>query len=455
MISEQREALNDIIGKIRTGRMTRRNFIERAIAVGLSSTAAVSLLEACGGGTDTGTSSNGKATVNLYHTIPTSTETYWKENLLTVFAKKNPNVTLVPYQLGVEDPTVIRSKIKAGGSTAPDMAWLASTETGAYVQANLVPDVDGWLNKHPDLKNNIFPSLVTLSSFQGKVQSLPWMTNNTAMWINLDAFNAAKVPVPSQDPEKTWTWDEFADACKKLSALKGMKGFLMHNGGPGWDAWLFHAWLGANGGEFLSSGGDASFANAAGQETMSFLQSLVKNGYTTYSAPNKGYDPSGWYTGKAAITANGPWNFPDLVKFKTFKFSVVPYPRNKKPATNTGGNQLFVFNRNQQNVDASLAYAEYMLSDDFQIAFNIQSGNLPVTQTATKSAQYQDHLKQYPFLAGWVNGVPYGVARSSLPQANDVQTAFGQTAWDPIILQGADVKQSLAKAADKANSLKP
>jgi hypothetical protein len=41
-----------------------------------------------------------------------------------------------------------------------------------------------------------------------------------------------------------------------------------------------------------------------------------------------------------------------------------------------------------------------------------------------------------------------------LPQSNDVQTGFGQMAWDPIILQQADVKQSLAKAADRATSLK-
>src|SRR5207244_13142543 len=68
--------------------------------------------------------------------------------------------------------------------------------------------------------------------------------NNTAMQINLDAFEKAGVPVPSQDPTKTWTWDQFAEACKLISQKTSMKGFLMSNGGDGgWDAWLFHAWL--------------------------------------------------------------------------------------------------------------------------------------------------------------------------------------------------------------------
>ena len=102
----------------------------------------------------------------------------------------------------------------------------------------------------------------------------------------------------------------------------------------------------------------------------------------------------------------------------------------------------------------SLAYGQYMLTDDFQVAFNIQSGNLPVTQSATNSVAYQAHLKQYPFLYGWVNSAPYGVARSSLPQSSDAQMAFGQKAWDPIILQGSNVQQSLSTAAAAVTALK-
>lgn len=433
--------------------INRREFLQRAMALGLSASSAAALLEACGGGG--GSSSNGTVTVNLYHTIPSATETYWKQQLLPPFEKQYPKLNLVPYQLGVEDPKVIRTKIKAGGSTAPDMAWLESGETGTYVQAGLLADVDSWLNSHPSIKQDIYPSLIKLSSFQGKVWSLPWMTNNTAMQINLDAFQKAGVPIPSQDPKNTWTWDEFAQACKLISQKTSMKGFLMSNGGDGgWDAWLFHAWLGTNGGTFLSDAGDPLFNSAAGAETMIFLQSLVKNGYTAFSAPGQGYDPSGWYSQKAAIMANGPWNFPDLSKLTTFKFTVVPYPVKTQPATNIGGDQLFLFNNSQDKVNYEFDYAQYMLSDDFQVAFNIESGNLPVTMSATNSSQYQAHLKQYPFLLGWVNSVPYGVARSSLPQSSDAQFAFGQKAWDPIILQGASVQQALANAATAVSALK-
>ncbi len=430
--------------------INRREFLKRATALGLSASGAAALLEACGGGTQT--SSNGVTIVNLYHTIPAATESYWEQQLLPAFRAQYPNLNLVTINLGVESPSAIRTKIKAGGPAAPDMAWLESGETGAYVQANLLPDVDGWLNSHSSIKQDIFPSLIKLSSFQGKVWSLPWMTNNTAMQINLDAFQKAGVPIPSQDPTKTWTWDEFAQACKLITQKAGMKGFSMNNKVAGWDAWLFHAWLGTNGGTFLSDSGDPLFNGPEGVETMTFLQGLVKNGYTVFN--DAGYDNSPWFAGKAAITANGPWNFPDLSAFTKFKFTVVPYPVNKQPATNTGGDQLFIFNNSPQKVAYSFDYAAYMLSTDFQVKFNIQSGNLPVTKSATQAADYQAHLQKYPFLYGWVNAVPYGVARSSLPQSGDAQTAFGQKAWDPIIVEQANVQQSLANAAAAVSALK-
>ena len=432
--------------------INRRTFMKRAMALGLSASGAAALLEACGGGS---TSTSGPVTVNLYHTIPAATTTYWQQTLLPPFEKQYPNLKLVPYQLGVENAEVLDTKIKAGGSAAPDLAWLDSTSTGTFVGAGLLPDVDGWLNSHASIKQNILPSLITVSSYQGKVWSLPWMTNNCAMQINLDAFEQAGVPIPSQDPEKTWTWDQFAEACRLISQKTKMKGFLMNNNGPGWDAWLFTAWIGTNGGSFLSDSGDPLFNSAAGMETMTFLQNLVNDGYTAYSAPGAGYDPSGWYSQKAAIMANGPWNFPDLVKLNTFKFTVVPYPINKQPATNPGGDQLFLFNNSSQKVTYEFDYGQFMLTDDFQVKFNIESGNLPVTKSATENAAYQAHLKQYPYLYGWVNSVPYSVPRSSLPQAADASTAFGQNAWDPIITKNANVQQALTKAATAVTALKP
>ncbi len=75
MIPEQREALDEIIVKIRAGRMTRRTFLERAVAIGLSSTVAGSLLEA-GGGTSNTTGGSGQTTNIVWQSENDTSPTY-------------------------------------------------------------------------------------------------------------------------------------------------------------------------------------------------------------------------------------------------------------------------------------------------------------------------------------------------------------------------------------------
>jgi multiple sugar transport system substrate-binding protein len=391
-------------------------------------------------------------TVNLYDTMPEATAKYWLSDLYPAFQKQFASVSIKETNGGIEDPLKLRALVASGSADSPDMAWMESGEMGAYAGASMLADTDTWLTGKPDIKADIYPALVNLCTYEGKVQSLPWMTNNCAMLINTDAFAAAGVAIPDQDPEKTWTWQDFEAACKAVTEKAGMKGFLLSQTQAGWDAWLFHAWLGSAGGTFLTDAGDPGFAGAEGLETMTFLQGLVKNGYT---APLlKGWELQLWYDKQAAIVCNGPWNFPDLQKFTGFKFTVVPFPRNKKPATNIGGNNLFVFAHDAAKVQGCLDYSEYMLSTDFQVKFNLQSGNLPVTQSATNHPDYQAQLEKYPYLKGWVNQVPYGVARSALPQGNDTRNTYGAKAWDPILIQGKDVQTALNEAAAAVTALK-
>jgi multiple sugar transport system substrate-binding protein len=391
-----------------------------------------------------------KARVNLWHTIPTDTETYFVGELMPKFNALHPECNVVIRNLGVEDASIVRTglALPLDDANRPHLWWIASSETGAYVEADVLADVDSWLNAHPDIKNNIIPALLTLSSWEGKVRSIPWMTNNTAMWINVDAFEKAGVPIPSQDPEKTWTWEEFADAMKKVTAANpGMKGFL-ETVNTGWDFWTYHSWYGAAGGDVS---GLAKLDSPESIKAIQFHKDLMDAGVAA-TTPT-GWDAAPWYAGQVAVMANGPWNFPKLSTFTDFKFTVVPYPRDVKPATNLGGDQLFIGKTPTPEQEAcAFAFAEWILTDEFQIAFQKQSGNLPVTKSAAENQEYQDHLAKYPFMAGFVNQTPYGVSRPPLPEFNDISNAF-TLAWDSVILQGADPTSAMTELQQEVNQI--
>lgn len=394
--------------------------------------------------------SAGPAVINMWHTIPVETETYLVEELMPAYYEAYPSCQIEIRNLGVEDPALIRTglALPVDDPTRPHLWWMASSETGAYVEADVLADVDGWLNANPDIKANVIPALLELSSYDGKVRSLPWMTNNTAMWVNVDAFEKAGVPVPSQNPEETWTWDEFADAMQKITeANDGMKGFLA-TVNTGWDFWTFHAWYAAAGGDVS---GIPDFTSEATRKTVQFQKDLLANGYA--STTTTGWDAAPWYAGEVAVMANGPWNFPALSVFEDFNFTVVPYPRDTRPAANLGGNQLFIGKTPTPEQEAcAFAFGTYMLTDEFQIAFQKQSGNLPVTTTAAASEEYKTHLEAYPFLAGFVNQTPYGVARLPIPEFNDIGNAF-TPAWDDVMLNDADVTERFTQLQDEVDMI--
>ena len=451
--------------------MSRRDFLKKAAALGIAVPSVGAILAACSSSTATATPAPTQAagattgpvatptaapiSANLADTMPAETQKFWltDPSMYPAFQAKYPGESIVETNLGIEDPTMLRSMVAANNSASPDMGWMESGEMGAYAAAGLIADIDSWLTSNASIKSDIYDSLINLCTYSGKVQSLPWMTNNTAAFINTDAFAAAGVAIPSQDPKNTWTWDDFAAACKAITEKAGMKGWLMNANQSGWDAWLFYAWLGTNGGLFQNDAGDPTFNGTEGVETMTFLQGLAKAGYT--AELDTGWDLTLWRQKKAAIVFNGPWNHPDLVKTPPdFKYTVVPYPVKKQPATNIGGDNLFIFKHSADRQKVSFDYAAFMLSTDFQVKFNIESGNLPVTKSATQHADYQAHLAQYPYLNGFINSVPYGLPRSAFPWANDARTAFGDKAWQQIMLKGADPKSALDDAAKAVTALK-
>lgn len=382
----------------------------------------------------------GATRVNLWHTIPTGdTENYFNNTLIPAFSAAHPECVIVPRQLGVEDPKLIRTglALDVNDPNRPQMWWLASSETGAYVDADVLADVDGWLAAHPEIKDNIIPAVLDVSSYQGKVRSLPWMTNSTAMWINVDLFEKAGLAIPSQDPEQTWTWDEFRTDVEKLTT-GDVKGFLVTTS-SGWDFWTFHTW-------YASAGGDVSglavLDSPAAVKSVTFQKDILDKGLATTTT--QGWDPAPFFGQKVAIQANGPWNYSGL-KALGFKWTVVPYPRDVKPASNLGGDQLYIAKGTPEQEACSFAFGEYMLSDEFQVGFQTVSGNLPVTRSAAESADYKTWLADNPAWAGYVNQTPFGVARPPIPQFGQIGDPLFKEAWDDVLLNGADPTERFTK----------
>src|SRR5712691_1911392 len=174
MIHEQREALDEIIVKIRAGRMTRRTFLERAVAIGLSSSVAASLLEACGG--SSATTGGGQTTNVVWQTendnsgtYPALVDNYNKTN------KDNVHVTWHNGPSGTGDILTIYDNILRARSSAIDVMSIDVVYPAEFASNGWTVDLSSRWSASD--RANYLPGPIKSCTFDGKIVAAPLRTD--------------------------------------------------------------------------------------------------------------------------------------------------------------------------------------------------------------------------------------------------------------------------------------
>ena len=124
-----------------------------------------------------------------------------------------------------------------------------------------------------------------------------------------------------------------------------------------------------------------------------------------------------------------------LVQFET---AVLPIPQfdPSHPSMISQGPSVCVFNKaDPQEVLASWLFAQYLLTNDVQIAYSQTEGYVPVTQKAQQSAEYQDYLAR----AGEDGDLHYSV---KLQAAQLLLDNVGSTFTTPVFNGSASLRDA-------------
>src|SRR5437868_1632688 len=212
MILEQGEVIDEIITKIRAGRMTRRTFLERAVAVGLSSTAAVSLLEACGG-TSNSTGGNGQ-TVNINYLEKDTDGVY--ASLVNDFNKQNNGVHVTYNSNAPNDTgqllTILTTMLRARGSSIDvfpmDIIWPPEFGANGWT----VPLDDKWPSSD---RANYLPGPLRGCTYNGRVWAAPYITDAGLIFYRTDINKTAPT-----------TWDDLVTMAEESAPSKAKFGYV-------------------------------------------------------------------------------------------------------------------------------------------------------------------------------------------------------------------------------------
>ena len=389
MILEQGEVIDEIITKMRVGRMTRRTFLERAVAVGLSSSAAVSLLEACGG-TSNSTSGNGQA-VNISYIEKDTNGVY--AGLVSTFNKQNNGVHVTYNSNAPNDTgqllTILTTALRARSGSIDvfpmDIIWPPEFGANGWT----VPLDDKWPASD---RANYLPGPLQGCTYNGKLWAAPTRTDAGLIYYRTDIN---KTP-PT-------TWDELTAMAKASAPSKAKFGYLWQ--GAQYEGLVcdFVEVLYGYGGNVLDPNNPKSVTvnSPEGVQALTLMTSWVGTispaAVTTYKEEDA---RSAWQDGDAAFMRNWPYayvlgNDPTSSKI-VGKFDVHPMlygGSNTVGHSNIGGWQYGI-NAFSKDPDASWKFVQYMLSPASQKTIALQ-----LSLFATLKSIYTDPdvLAKVPF----------------------------------------------------------
>lgn len=255
-------------------------------------------------------------------------------------------------------------------------------------------------------KDEIVPQFLEECLIGGEYYALPYMRSTEACYINKTYVEALGYTLP-----ETLTWD-FIWEVSEAATEKNADGTFAVNGQEVMIPFIYKStdnmmiqMLYQLGAGYASVAGEAELFNDTTKELLYTIADHTENGaFSTFKI--SGYPANFLNAGQCIFaidsTAGATWMGSDaplvdiaeeaLVDFE-IEVMAVPQFDTEHPKMISQGPSLCVFNKEDpQEVLASWLFAQYLLSNEVQIAYAGTEGYVPVTLAAQQSQPYQDYL---------------------------------------------------------------
>ena len=324
--------------------------------------------------------------------------------------------------------------------TYPDHIATYKTGTNVVVPLDTLIEDDAYglggsaLRFDAPSREEIVPSFLSECVIDGVTYALPYMRSTEACYINKTYVEALGYTLP-----ETLTWD-FLWEVSEAAMAKGADGKFLVNGQDVLIPFIYKStdnmmisYLRQTGAGYATAAGEIEIFN---DTTKDFLYTIARHAATgAFSTFKISSYPANFLNAGQCIfaidsTAGATWmgtHAPlsdiapeNLVEFETV---VMPIPQADpaNPKMISQGPSVCVFNKSDPGeVMASWLFAQYLLTNEVQIAYAETEGYVPVTTTAQSDPSYLDYLAR----GGEDNNAHYEVkiAASRLLLANTENT---------------------------------
>ncbi len=295
----------------------------------------------------------------------------------------------------------------------------------------------------------IIPKFLEECAFDGHCYAIPYMRSTEACYVNKTYVEALGYTLP-----ETLTWD-FVWEVAEAATAKDAEGTFLVNGQKVMIPFIYKStdnmmiqMLRQTGGGYSTDDGEIRIFNDTTKALLRTVAEHARSGaFSTFKISS--YPANFLNAGQCIFavdsTAGATWMgshapLSDISadKFVEFETAVLPIPQfdPQNPLMISQGPSVCVFNKaDPQEVLASWLFAQYLLTNEVQIAYAQTEGYAPVTSKAQNAPEYQDYLSR----CGEDGGLHYDV---KIRASRLLLEHTGQTFVTPVFNGSASLRDA-------------
>jgi len=370
------------------------------------------------------------------------------KKLIAEFERKNPGTKIVY----MNDPTKramdkLQTMFVAG--TAPDVMSIHGAYFIPFASKGLLLPLDGYIKKDNNFNlSEFYPKLINACKYKNILYSLPRYTSVYVLFYNKKLFREQNLP----EPDETWTWKEYLNACIKLTRDTNKDGKIDQYGCviDFWGARIY-PWIWQNDGKAFDDTKNVCLLNQ--EKSVEAIQFLVDLRFKHKVTPmvlslESKSNVEMFRTGKAGMFISGAWEIQNLQLNKNIDWDIAPLPKKIKRATILGLENYAIYSKTK-NPDLSWKFMKFLHTPEVQLIMAEKLEKQPSLISVAKKYASNTHGFHRNVL---VDAMDYAVPVPNFKQWNRIESVM-QEQLDLIWLGKKSVRDGLQEASIRINKI--
>jgi multiple sugar transport system substrate-binding protein len=443
-------AVGDLVRKMRGGRITRRHFIERAGALGLSATAISSVLRA------NPSRAQGASEVTFWttHSEPDLTPL---QNIVDAFNKENSDVQAKLVQVVGDETDTTKLMTAVRGGTGPDVYMLDRFIVAQRAAEGVLQDLSSFIGSE-DLSQTYIPFAWAEANFNGKPFALPFDTDARALFYNATWLQAAGVDMTPLDAANgPITFEALTEIANGLNEIDQDGNFSKMGFVPYTHQGWHYTYGFAYGGTFFDSAScqvtpDQEGVVAGHQWLYDYTKALDPQKVNAFAGPYAATESVPeeqdlFVTQRVAFAVTGDWFLNTMAKFAPdveYGTTLIPIPKEGDSSATWAGGWSMVIPQGAKNPEGAWKFLQFIAGEPGQRTYTTESDHLPTIQSLLEESDLFD--ERHLFFAEQL--LPTAKNRPPLPVGAKYWDEL-TTAWQKIYLNQEEPASALATAKQR------